>query len=126
MVTELKIGNRCYVEDEEFDDLLDDYFDGKNENTVLRSSWHPDLNFTVTATEPPKDFTFFSGQEYSFRMSLSINISNMYLEDDTVPELYSQVLVPPNKVWLRMICCDTLKVGFCDPFILRPPDKLPP
>jgi hypothetical protein len=106
----------------EFDDLFGAYASGRSNRTTLRSECYDGLNFSVAAVDPPADDTFASGKWYAFRMALSLNVSQVYLEDGTTP---AGVLVPPNKVFFRIICCNALKVGFCDPFVEAPPPEEP-
>jgi hypothetical protein len=96
--------------DENFNIMNGKLFQEKDVDVTLRRSCYDGMNLKVTPNVEDFEGRLVTGQEYSFRLDLQFVPFNV--KEDAF------LAVNTNKTtWMRLLLCDTIRTGFCSPFI---------
>ena len=79
------------------------------DDTTLLSSCFPGTDLDVEPLDLPSDRTLFTGQNYTFRLQLQVDLSNVS------DEISIESLGGASAYHCRLVLCDAIRDGFCNP-----------
>jgi len=88
--------------------LNNELYNGNMPTLKLLQTCYNGTSLVVEPLDLGPDRVFFTEQNYTFRIKLETNLSNI---NDNIN------LQGDSTVFLRLIMCDAIREGFCDPFV---------